>query len=264
VYVCAQLCIMLLFNAGRPYTTLQLVDALACSDRSAVEERARLTEEINAALLSLTAPRHAVLLASHAPVSCSLGLSGAGNTVLPFPPTTIFRVNPEFAPSQRVVQLHRVRPLDEEQSVADRTAMMEFRRQVIDAVVVRSIKGFGDVPVREVVDAVQNRLKDRFTATAAVRRASWLCRSGWCALMGAVRAACAALSLTRVVAWCDGVMWSLSLPGRRGPRRPADRPGHPRPRSGGGCVRRQRLKVHGEPRDGLEQRRSRRLRVQGR
>lgn len=129
-----------------------------------VSDKWSLFKLVNAALLSLTASRHAVLLSSKPPCVSSPGLSGVLDS-LPFASDTVFRVNNAFTSPSAVVQLHRVSTHEEDQSAFDRAALMTFRRSVVDAMVVQAVKGNGHVPISTVTASVRSRLADRFEVT---------------------------------------------------------------------------------------------------
>jgi hypothetical protein len=67
-----------------------------------------------------------------------------------------------------VVQVHRVRAVDEGTCVRDRGALMAFRWSVVDAAVVHAVKGNGQVLLSSVCKAVRAALADRFDVTETV------------------------------------------------------------------------------------------------
>ena len=193
-FVRAQMSILVLFSTGVPMTLSEIVDKLANNMSYSVSDKWTLCKHVNAALLSLTAARHAVLLSSKPPCVSSPGLSGVSDS-LPFDSDTVFRVNLGFSSTSSVVQLHRVSTAEEEQSAFDRAAMMAFRRSVIEAMVVQAVKGRGHVPIATVATNVRARLADRFEVTDAVRQhargdgmGSW--RSGSRGVREAARGCC--------------------------------------------------------------------------
>jgi hypothetical protein len=162
------MCILLLFSSDAPLTLSEIVDRLSNGMSYSVSDKWSLFKLVNAALLSLTASRHAVLLSSKPPCVSSPGLSGVLDS-LPFASDTAFRVNNAFTSPSAVVQLHRVSTHEEDQSAFDRAALMTFRRSVVDAMVVQAVKGNGHVPISTVTASVRSRLADRFEVTDGVR-----------------------------------------------------------------------------------------------
>ena len=162
-----QMSILALFVRNAPLTLSTMLDRLCTGVTHAAPDKLALCKLVHAALLSLTADRHAVLTASKPPHVVSPGLSGAFD-VLPFDSDTIFAVNDAFCSADSAVQVHRVAPGEEDQSSQDRLALMAFRRSVVAAKVVQVVKGRGVVPLSDVIDGVRSRLAGRFDVTDAV------------------------------------------------------------------------------------------------
>ena len=163
-----QMSILLLFEAGHPLTLSEILDRLSKGVSYSVSDKWTLCKLVNAALLSLTAARHAILLASKPATMTSAGLSGVPDS-LPYDSDTCFRVNLEFSSPSKSLQLHRVTAVDEDLSAYDRTALMTFRRSVMEAMVVQAVKGKGHIGIPVVIANVRSRLADRFDVTDAVR-----------------------------------------------------------------------------------------------
>lgn len=114
------------------------------------------------------------------------GLSGVSDS-LPYDNDTVFGVNVAFTSPTPVVQLHRVTPQGTEDSGAgERSALMAFRRDVIEAMAVQAVKGRDKVTIPGVIATVQAKLADRFDVTKTVRV---LCFA-WRAWALAARPAC--------------------------------------------------------------------------
>ena len=97
------------------------------------------------------------------------GLSGVSDS-LPYDNDTVFGVNVTFTSPTPVVQLHRVTPQGTEDSGAgERSALMAFRRDVIEAMAVQAVKGRDKVTIPGVIATVQAKLADRFDVTKTVR-----------------------------------------------------------------------------------------------
>ncbi len=101
----------MLFQSRQRLSLSDIVDALSKGVAHSLSDKWALCKLVHAALLSLTAARHAVLTSSKPPGAAPQGLSGVADS-LPYPSDAVFSTNTAFDGPGPVVQLHRVTPYD--------------------------------------------------------------------------------------------------------------------------------------------------------
>jgi Cullin family len=168
-----QMCILLLFNT---MPSLSFRDIVLHLKMDGITEYGRFRREVAAALVSLTASRHPLLLCDKNSRIDHPCMSSTWIDVS-FDDDATFIVNSGFHPHERLIQVHRVMTSSEDDmSAQDRASLLAYRESVIDSVALQQLKALGGTSSEETLTrAVIGSLSRRFqpsptTVLARIRR----------------------------------------------------------------------------------------------